>query len=508
MKKLNEILLVLIFMLTAVLAAAVGLKAYDVYDTNRQLAREQEELELAQVMARNEEAQNRVSEMQKEILELAEDKEELERFIAKIQNSETQISGTVSANDTVSGSDTVSGNGMVSGDGTVSGNGVLPGGGLIPGITVSGNATVSGNGTVSGNLSSYLGGLPNMGGTVSGNGEVNYYDGTMTNSSIFDEWRQIYEQEEMMSLAARRLLRSSLEETLEVNQADRERIAENKKDFSQMKIACLGDSITAAANLEEEEGYEQYAYPARMQALLGAQEVYNLGIGGSSIGRYWADAYVDRYQEIPEDADVIIVMGGTNDGFCASDKEFGNLEERAYRTFCGDLNELMKGLKEKYPSAEVFFATPLPNVLQDYLMSERDYLLPQQKFVDVIIALAKEYNYHVIDLYNSNILDSHDANVVAEYVPDGVHGNHAGYQIIAEHFAAELVQFYEEKGTAQPLVVSGNSVDGSMLDGQTGGVNGSTSDGQTDGVNGSVPEEQATDVNGTASDRPVESKEE
>ena len=82
MKKLNEILLVLIFMLTAVLAAAVGLKAYDVYDTNRQLAREQEELELAQVMARNEEAQNRVSEMQKEILELAEDKEELERFIA------------------------------------------------------------------------------------------------------------------------------------------------------------------------------------------------------------------------------------------------------------------------------------------------------------------------------------------------------------------------------------------------------------------------------------------
>lgn len=128
--------------------------------------------------------------------------------------------------------------------------------------------------------------------------------------------------------------------------------------------------------------------------------------------------------------------------------------------------------------------------------------------MDVIIALAKEYNYHVIDLYNSNILDSHDANVVAEYVPDGVHGNHAGYQIIAEHFAAELVQFYEEKGTAQPLVVSGNSVDGSMLDGQTGGVNGSTSDGQTDGVNGSVPEEQATDVNGTASDRPVESKEE
>ncbi len=120
--------------------------------------------------------------------------------------------------------------------------------------------------------------------------------------------------------------------------------------------------------------------------------------------------------------------------------------------------------------------------------------------------------------------------MVAEYVPDGVHGNHAGYQIIAEHFAAELVQFYEEKGTAQPVVVSGNSVDGSTLDGQTGGVNGSmldgqtggvngsmldrqtggvngsVMDGQTGGVNGSVPEGQAADVNKTVSDRQVESK--
>ena len=280
---------------------------------------------------------------------------------------------------------------------------------------------------------------------VSANGEVNYYDGSMTESSIFDAWRDIYEQPDGMSLTERRQLRTSLQETLEVNQSDRERIAENKRDFSGLKIACLGDSITAAANLEGEEDYQQYSYPARLKELLHAEEVYNLGIGGSSIGRYWADAYVDRYQEIPEDVDVIIVMGGTNDGFCVSDKEFGSLEERTYRTFCGDLDELMRGLREHYPRAEIFFATPLPNILQDYLMCERDYLLPQQDFVDVIRILAQEYDYEVIDLYNSNILDSHDANVVAEYIPDGVHGNHAGYQIMAEHFAAEIIEHYDEE---------------------------------------------------------------
>lgn len=446
MKKLNEILLIFIFMLTAVLAAAVGLKAYDIYDTNRRLAREQEEMEMAQVLARNEEAQNRVSQMREEIMELTQDREELERFISRIQNGDMAVSAKSTA-ETVSDNSTVSGNSTVSDNSMGSGNNMA-----------SDDSTVSGNGTVSGNLEPLFHGTPNVTGTVSGNGEINYYDGTMTNSSIFDEWRTIYEPEEM-TLEARRLFRTSLEETLEVNQADRERIAENKKDFSEVKIACLGDSITAAANLEDEENYQQYAYPARMRELLGAQEVYNLGIGGSSIGRYWADAYVDRYQEIPEDTDIIIVMGGTNDGFCVSEKEFGNLEERAYRTFCGDLDELMRGLKENYPDAEVFFVTPLPNILQDYLMSERDYLLPQKQFVDVIITLAKEYGYNVIDLYNSNILDSHDANVVADYVPDGVHGNHDGYQIIAEHFAAELVQHYEEAEDGVVAGISENSVE-------------------------------------------------
>lgn len=481
MKKINEILLVLIFILTAVLAAAVGFKAYDIYDTKRQLAKEQEELELAQVFERNREAQSRVQEMQTEIMERTENKEELEHFITQIQNSEGQgaaerlsdscasVNGSVSGNAVISGGgtasgnrmafgyDTVSGNMSASGVGTVSGNVTVSGNGMVSGNrtgsgtvsvsgneTVSGNAAVSGSHTVSGNTTAWNNGTVSANTSVSGNGEINYYDGSMTGSSIFDAWRGIYEQPEGMSLAQRRELRTSLQETLEVNQSDRERIAENRYDFSGLKIACLGDSITAASNLESEEGYQQYSYPARLKELLGAEEVYNLGIGGSSIGRYWSDPYVERYREIPEDTDVIIVMGGTNDGFCVSDKEFGNLEDRAQRTFCGDLDELMRGLREHYPDAEIFFATPLPNVLQDYLMSEREYLLPQQRFAETITTLAQEYDYEVIDLYNSNILDSHDANVVAEYIPDGVHGSHAGYQVMAEHFAAEIIEHYDE----------------------------------------------------------------
>ena len=434
MRKVNEILLISIFILTALLAAVVGLKAYDIYETNRELQKEQEEKAFEEVLARNAEAQNRVQEMESEIQEMTKDRQKLGQFIADIQKTEPavtdRLTDTVSENtgeDTVSDNDgvsdnTVSGNGSVS-DNTVSGNG-----------SVSDN-TVSGNGSVSDN-------------TVSGNGSVS--DNTISGNGLFVQPE--------MTLEERRQLHTSTEETILINEKDRERIAESRIDFSGKKIACLGDSITEASNLDSEEDWKQYSYPAQLKELLGAEEVYNLGIGGSSIGRYWADAFVDRYQEIPEDVDIIIVMGGTNDGFCVSDQEFGNLEERAYRTFCGDLDELMRGMKENYPDADIFFATPLPNILQDYLMSERDYLLPQKDFVDVILRMAQEYDFGLIDLYNSNLLDSHDANIVAEYMPDGVHGNHDGYRILAEHFAAELVRYYEEEPYREDGSISANSL--------------------------------------------------
>ena len=462
MKKVNEILIVLIFILTAVLAAAVGFRAYQIYEEDKLIAEEQEEAELAQVFARNQEAQNRVQEMQEEIQQLAEDREELQRFIAQIQNEEAagyyimpddfigaesaSVSEDFTVSDNVSVSENsyvsdnafVSENSYVSSNETVSGNDSLLGNG-----SVSDNSSLSGNSFVSDNSSLSGNGFVSDNSSLSGNSLVSDNDSWSGNTTLSGN-DSVYDPD-YMTLAKRRLLRTSSEETTMVNQADRDIIADSTIDFSGLKIACLGDSITAAANLERKENYQQYAYPARLKELLGAEEVYNLGIGGSAIGRYWSDAYVERYREIPEDVDIIIVMGGTNDGFCVSDKEFGSLDERAYRTFCGDLDELMRGLRENYPDADIFFATPLPNILHDYLMREREYLLPQQQFVDVIMTLAKEYDYRVIDLYNSNILDSHDVDIVEDYVPDGVHANEEGYRIMAEHFAAELIRYYEDE---------------------------------------------------------------
>ena len=253
-----------------------------------------------------------------------------------------------------------------------------------------------------------------------------------------------------LTLKERQEAMSSHKQTMLANEQDRKTISGNDIDFSEIKIACLGDSITQAVNLDTLDHYQELAWPHILKEALGAKEVVNLGIGGSSIGRYWADAFVDRYTEIPEDTDLIFVMGGTNDGFCASFVEFGNSGERAPRTFWGDLDELMDGLKENYPDAEVIFLTPLPNSLHDYLKAERKYLMSQEKFPEVIITLAEEHGMEVFDLYNSNILDGHDKDNILHLMPDGVHPNAEGYRILGEHVAAELIRLLDERKEQLP----------------------------------------------------------
>lgn len=278
-----------------------------------------------------------------------------------------------------------------------------------------------------------------------------------------------YEEAEL-TLEARRRIRSSYAETEQVNEKDKYIISNNSINFSDMKIACLGDSITSGSNMDNLDNYQQYSYPSVLKNILNAKEVYNLGIGGSSYGRYWDKAFVDRYKEIPQDVNIILVMGGTNDGFAASQKEMGSFAEKKPRTFYGDVDELMRGLKENYPMAKIVFATPLPNVLHDYLRNQRDYLLPQSAFAQAIKELAAQYDIDVIDLYNSNVLDTHDAQIISSYMPDGVHGNPAGYRVLAEHMASQLIQIMEKDRMAQ-ATVSGNTIpDGVEVNGGGNGL--------------------------------------
>lgn len=416
MNKLNRVMLMLIAM-AAIMLLAVGI--------DKGLQRHERKMWEIEREAVYEEARADIASMQANIQTLSEDPEALISYIEENELNYTEKKEVfLEEPDRAEGDGSVSDNEAYKGEAEnlVSGNSV-PGnlvyGNFVSGNSVSGNSesenSISGN-SISGNLEwgSFL-----PGGLVSGN---------------------------LLFPGEEREICASYENTMKINRQDKKITADSEVDFSDCKITCLGDSITAASNLDTIENYQSMSYPSQLGEILGAEEVVNLGIGGSSIGRYWENAFVDRYQEIPEDTDVILVMGGTNDGFCASEKELGSLEKREKDTFTGDLDELLFGLQKDYPDAQIVLITPLPNVLHDLLRKSRDYLLPQSAFVRVMKQLGEEHGIPVIDLYNSNFLDTHDAAVIHALMPDGVHGNETGYRMLAQHIAAQLILIEEEEG--------------------------------------------------------------
>jgi len=247
--------------------------------------------------------------------------------------------------------------------------------------------------------------------------------------------------------------RSSYEETLAVNAFDKKVIENSTIDFSDVKITIMGDSLTSASNLTDEDK-EKYSYPAQLQQILGCKEIVNMGIGGSSICEIGDYPMVERWNDIPKDSDIIIVFGGTNDTLFENKWEYGNLEyEKRMKsgTFCGDLDKLTACIENSYVKdneenyCKLLFVNPPANIVSDaWYQVNPVNILPQSAFAEAINVIAPTYGFEVIDMFNNNILNTHDENVKKEFMPDGIHGNAEGYRIMAEHIASQIIQRIEQ----------------------------------------------------------------
>ena len=204
------------------------------------------------------------------------------------------------------------------------------------------------------------------------------------------------------------------------------------------KVVFLGDSITEGWGASSPDK----AYPHLLQKKHQLKEAGNLGIGGSRIaiqknpsyGCLRHDIYFGlRAHIIPKDADIIIVFGGTND-FGHGDAEFGTEDSTDDYTFIGALNNLMTLLKKNHPNAEIIFFTPLHRIYENISLNNSGKLLVD--YVNAIIDAAKRHNIKLIDLFNEFELDPTDTSIV----PDGLHPNDKGHEIMTEFLSKKLLE--------------------------------------------------------------------
>lgn len=215
------------------------------------------------------------------------------------------------------------------------------------------------------------------------------------------------------------------------------------------KINFLGDSITEGCLTSSKETI----YHAVLKKESGLAEARNYGISGTRIaiqkgtperpkqGRADENSFCERYDKMDDDADIVVVFGGTND-YGHGDAPLGGFDDETPDTFYGACHYLFRGLIKKYLGKHIVIMTPLHRTGED----KADAGIKVSKYgtlkdyVNIIREVAEYYSLPVLDLYKESGLQPEVAEIKENYVPDGLHPNDKGHAVIAQKLKMFLEQ--------------------------------------------------------------------
>ncbi len=207
------------------------------------------------------------------------------------------------------------------------------------------------------------------------------------------------------------------------------------------KINFLGDSITEGAGTSSHDKMYTMVIEREYGAIC-----QNYGIGGTRIARQttpteekWDRDFISRVPEMDNDADIVVVFGGTND-FGHGDAPLGTMSDRTPYTFYGALHCLYTALTEKYSGVPIVVLTPLHRITEDIPTGDNKPapVATLKEYVNIIREVAEYYSLPVLDLFKESGLQPKIPIIQQKYVPDGLHPNDAGNAILAHKIARFL----------------------------------------------------------------------
>lgn len=209
-------------------------------------------------------------------------------------------------------------------------------------------------------------------------------------------------------------------------------------ELKDKKINFLGDSITEGAHATD---FAKKGYVGVIAEKTGAV-CRNYGISGTRIARQSvvdpekrADRdFCSRYTEMDKDADIVVIFGGTND-FGHGDAPLGTFEDTDPSTFCGALNHLYSGLKERFGGSRIVILTPLHRMEQESING--DGAKPQggpvlSVYVELIRTAAEKFGFEILDFFASDEMDPRNPEDFKTYFADWCHPNDFGHSVLAD----------------------------------------------------------------------------
>lgn len=208
-----------------------------------------------------------------------------------------------------------------------------------------------------------------------------------------------------------------------------------------LKINFIGDSITQGVGTS----CDDKIYHAILKKEANLSCVRNYGISGTRFAYQKGteerpkDDYVDvnsfceRFEQMDDDADVIVVFGGTND-FGHGDAPLGGFSDRTPDTFYGACHYLFSGLIKKYLGKPIVVMTPLHcnTELKNTGYAKVTGYGTLKEYVNIIREVAEYYSLPVLDLFATSGLQPAIKEIKEKYIPDGLHPNDNGHAVIAQ----------------------------------------------------------------------------
>lgn len=190
------------------------------------------------------------------------------------------------------------------------------------------------------------------------------------------------------------------------------------------KVLCVGDSITYGQGVLKNR--ETESYPALLAAYLGADyQVLNYGLCNRTLLAEGEMPYVAEdfaEESLEEDADIVIIMLGTND----SKKKNWNAEkyEEEYIQF-------VKNYQNMESAPEVYIMMPPAVFAEVEDEGDCDDAVIREQVVPIVKHVAEETGAGLVDLYS--LTENHP-----EWFADGLHLNADGNRAIAEAIYEQL----------------------------------------------------------------------
>ena len=187
------------------------------------------------------------------------------------------------------------------------------------------------------------------------------------------------------------------------------------KYSSQIKVACIGNSITYGSGIADRP---RDSYPSQLGRMLGQKwEVRNFGVGGRTLLKkgdypFWnEEAYAQAKAFLP---DVVIIKLGTNDTKPQNWKYSGE--------FLSDYRTMVKELKALSSHPKIYLCKPVPAYASRWGINDSIII---HGVIPSVEKLSEEEKLPVIDLYTA-------LSGKAALFPDQIHPNPEGAGLMAQ----------------------------------------------------------------------------